>query len=832
MTRAQLARRGGTWPLVLAVAGCSAVLHVVVTRSVAGAAVASSWHWWELVPAFVLAELCVVHVQFGREAHSFALSEIPLVIGLFTLSPTHVVVARLLGGAAALALRRQPAEKLLFNCAQWWLDTLLAVAIWRALAGDGPGLATSPRAWVAAIVAVAVAELVSTGAILAAIWVREGAVPTGLAVRGLLEGQLVSLTNVSFGLVAFDLLRTSWRNAWVLLVVGAAVWSATRAHVKLQRRHRLVESLNRFSHGVGEQLELEATVAYVLERTRELLVADSAALVLSPGFVGAEGTSRTFACDASGVRELTEHHPGTPQVPESADELESALDGPDGRIGVLSVHDRLGDVGGFGTEDAALLEAIAGQAASWLHNSRLADLLREQAAASDYRALHDPLTGLPNRVLFTRAVDDACGRGTAAVLLLDLNRFKEVNDTLGHAAGDDLLREVARRLRAMAAPDTCVSRLGGDEFAVLLRGAGANEALVHAGQVRDALMAPLPMSGISFRMEASTGIAVSPQHGTTSEALLRCADVAMYYAKSTRTPAQVYTPRADVNSAARLALVSDLRWALLNEEFRLQYQPKVSIVEGRVTSLEALIRWHDPVRGVVGPDTFIPVAEQVGLISDLTDWVLATSLRQCRAWQDQGSYVSVAVNVSPPTLHDTDFVQGVRRHLELAGIPPHRLTLEITEGAVMRDPAHALRVLHDLRALGVRLSIDDLGAGQSSLTYLRQLPVDEVKIDKSFVMGMSEVADDDAIVCALVNLVHTLRLAVVAEGVEDERTWQRLRQIGCDTAQGYWLSRPLDPELVPGWLGAPHRYIDLLASERGRRRLSVAGGTAQQAPTA
>ena len=452
VSRATVIRRAGTWPLVFAMTACAVALHLAVTGHWSGAPLASSWHWWQFVPAFVLAELCVVHVQFGREAHSFALSEIPLVIGLFTLSPQHLVVARLLGGAAALAVRRQPVEKLLFNCAQWWLDTLVSLAIWYALAGNGPGLGTSPRAWAAAIVAVAVAELLSTATIVSAIWLREGVVPAGLVVRGAVEGQLVSLTNVSFGLVALDLLLTSWRNAWVLVVVGAAVWSATRAHVKLQRRHRVVESLNEFSHEIGRELELEATVAYVLDRTRELLVADSATLVLHHGFVGADTPARTFVCDGSGVRELselTDVHAEPRLVDDSLDELESPLYGPQGRIGVLTVRDRLGDVGGFGSEDAVLLKALAGHAASCLHNSRLADLLREQAAASDYRALHDPLTGLPNRVLFTREVSAACARGSAAVLLLDLNRFKEVNDTLGHAAGDDLLREVALRLAAM-----------------------------------------------------------------------------------------------------------------------------------------------------------------------------------------------------------------------------------------------------------------------------------------------------------------------------------------------------------------------------------------------
>jgi EAL domain-containing protein (putative c-di-GMP-specific phosphodiesterase class I) len=305
---------------------------------------------------------------------------------------------------------------------------------------------------------------------------------------------------------------------------------------------------------------------------------------------------------------------------------------------------------------------------------------------------------------------------------------------------------------------------------------------------------------VTVSVDASVGIAVSPDHGSDVATLLRRADVAMYEAKDSHGGVAVYSPERDHNSAERLALVADLRAAIANGDLVLAYQPKTETTGREVHGVEALVRWRHPVRGMIPPDDFIGIAEQTGLIGPLTEWVLRTALDQCRRWLDDGLDLGVAVNISPRTLHDAGFTQLLSSLLSTSKVPASRLTLEITEGALMDDPERAIDVLWDLRRAGVRLSVDDLGVGHSSLSYLKRLPVHEIKIDKSFVTGMVDDGDDEAIVTAVIAMVHKLRMSVVAEGVEDERTLVRLAELGADVAQGYWMSRPIPAEDVAGWI--------------------------------
>jgi EAL domain-containing protein (putative c-di-GMP-specific phosphodiesterase class I) len=293
---------------------------------------------------------------------------------------------------------------------------------------------------------------------------------------------------------------------------------------------------------------------------------------------------------------------------------------------------------------------------------------------------------------------------------------------------------------------------------------------------------------------------MAPEHGTDIATLLRRADVAMYSAKDTHGGVVVYAPERDHNSAARLALVADLRAAIANGDLVLMYQPKTGPADREVHGVEALVRWQHPVRGMIPPDDFIGIAEQTGLIAPLTEWVLRAALTQCRTWLDQGLDLSVAVNISPRTLHDASFTTLLTELLAETRMPAARLTLEITEGALMADPERAIDVLWELRRSGVRLSVDDLGVGHSSLSYLKRLPVHEIKIDKSFVTGMVDDGDDEAIVTAVIAMVHRLRMTVVAEGVEDERTLVRLAELGADVAQGYWMSRPVPAAEVAPWI--------------------------------
>jgi len=429
---------------------------------------------------------------------------------------------------------------------------------------------------------------------------------------------------------------------------------------------------------------------------------------------------------------------------------------------------------------------------------RVEETLRRQAQ-------HDALTDLPNRALLHERIRATLGDLSdaprpLALLLLDLDGFKEVNDTFGHERGDTLLRQVADRLQAVTRADDTVARLGGDEFAVLLPGADAAGAARVAAAIRTALDAPLPVEGLLLRVGASVGGALAPTHGLDGDTLLRRADVAMYVAKRTRQGYALYEPTQDQHSPERLALGGALRDALEQGALTLHYQPQVDLATGRVTGVEALVRWPHPAQGLIPPDRFIPLAEQTGLIAPLTEWVLAEAIRQCRAWQRAGLLMGVSVNLSMWNLHDPTLPDRVAALLRDHGVAPAWLRLELTESALMADPERALAVVARLSGLGVGLAVDDFGSGYSSLAYLKTLPVDELKIDKGFVREMATDETDRAIVASTVALGHALGLRVVAEGIEDQATWEMLGGMGCDVAQGYYMSRPLPATDLQRWV--------------------------------
>jgi diguanylate cyclase (GGDEF)-like protein len=412
------------------------------------------------------------------------------------------------------------------------------------------------------------------------------------------------------------------------------------------------------------------------------------------------------------------------------------------------------------------------------------------------QALHDPLTGLPNRELFADRVGQAIRTADremrpAALVLLDLDRFKDVNDTLGHHHGDQLLVEVGQRLFGALREADTVARLGGDEFAALLPGATAEGAGAVADKLRAALQQPLSIDGVALDLDASIGIAVYPEHGNDAAELLQHADVAMYVAKHAHLRFLVYDPAVDQHSPRRLALLGGLRRALERDELVLHYQPKADLRSGEIRSVEALVRWQHPDHGLLGPGEFIPLAERTGLIHPLTHWVLDAALDQAAQWQREGLLLSVAVNISTRCLLDPAFPEQVTDQLATWQIRPDRLVLEITESAVMADPARALEVLGRLHSLGVGLAVDDFGTGYSSMAYLKELPVDELKIDRSFVSQMATSPSDAVIVRSTIDLGHNLGLHVVAEGVETQHAWQELTALGCDIAQGYYLGRPM-----------------------------------------
>ena len=427
-----------------------------------------------------------------------------------------------------------------------------------------------------------------------------------------------------------------------------------------------------------------------------------------------------------------------------------------------------------------------------------------------YQALHDDLTGLPNRTLFydrlERALLEAKRKSTkVGIMLLDLDRFKEVNDSLGHHIGDVLLRQIGPRVEDVLREVDTFARLGGDEFIVLLPNVGGTEyAIEVAERVLTAIEIPFVLNevsdGLTIDVEASIGLALYPEHGKDVDTLLQRADVAMYVAKEAHTGREVYADDRNRNSARRLTLLGELRRAVDREELQLFYQPKVNLASGQVAGVEALLRWDHPGLGKVSPDEFIVAAEQTGLMRSLTRFALERALQQWQIWSAQGLVVDIAVNLSRRSLLDSNFVEDAQEILARCRVPHKNLLLEITESSIMADPVRAAEVCHRLNGLGIGLSLDDFGAGYSSLGYLKRLPVQEIKIDKSFILGMTEDENDEVIVRSTIDLARNLGLRVVAEGVETREVWDSLQALGCDLAQGFFLGRPMPGGEFPEWL--------------------------------
>lgn len=422
---------------------------------------------------------------------------------------------------------------------------------------------------------------------------------------------------------------------------------------------------------------------------------------------------------------------------------------------------------------------------------------REQQERLRHQATHDPLTNLPNRLLLRHRVESAldhaqehgCG---VAILLLDLDRFKEINDALGHHVGDQILQEVSLRLRKPIPPSGTLARLGGDEFAVLLPRCGMHEARELGEKLIEALRVPFITDGLTLQIDTSIGVTLFPYHGSDAESLLRRADVAMYQAKRNGQGLEVYDPDEDMTDLRHLTLRGKLRAAIEDEELDLVFQPKIR-TDGRVVGVEALLRWNHPEHGSIPPEEFIGMAEHGGLIRQLTRWVCETALKQAAEWRSRGLGLNVSVNLSARNLLEEDLPEALSELLDASDMPPEMLTLEITESVIMEDPELAMRVVTRLRELGVGISIDDFGTGYSSLGYLMKLPAQELKIDRSFVMQMESDPGSATIVHSTIDLAHNLGLRVVAEGVENEVVWKILRDLGCDLGQGYHFSRPLPP---------------------------------------
>jgi len=427
-----------------------------------------------------------------------------------------------------------------------------------------------------------------------------------------------------------------------------------------------------------------------------------------------------------------------------------------------------------------------------------------------YQLLHDNLTDLPNRTLLLDILDRFIEDGAKtkkefALIVLDLNGFRDINDTFGYAEGDRLLSDAACRLRQAISDSSTIARLGGDEFAIMLPTESAEMLTERLTALSTILEEPFIIEGHALHIDANMGISLYPTHGDDPTTLLRRADVAMFAAKRSHRPFVYYESGHDQDTAQRLELISGLRHAVLANEFMLYYQPKAQTSTGIIHSVEALIRWQHPARGLIFPDSFIPLAEQTGFITALTLWAVERAMKQYKDWQAKGIELEIAVNLSMWDLHDVSFPAKVAALFERYDVPTYRIRMEVTESSAMADPGLTISVLKRLTALGISCSIDDFGTGYSSLTYITRLPIDELKIDRTFIQHIIDTPADEAIVRSTITMAHSLGLHVVAEGVEDASTLELLDRLGCDIAQGYYLSRPLPPEDFVRWLQVKER---------------------------
>ena len=808
---------GRVWSLTLILAAAAYVIYIARLHGLPAPESELDIPWPIIGVAFAVAELKVVEVHFRRETHSFSLSEFPAVIGLFFLSPADYVLAVLTGSAAAMLFASgQRPIKIAFNLANFALIAVVSYSVVAALVPrDGmPGI----REWLAAFAATSCATIISSITIATVITLSGGAPQFRKLPEMIQFGLMVALANTSLALLAVGALWVSPAMLWLLILPIVMVFLAYQAYVSEREKHERLELLYQSSRILQHSPELDSTLVALLSHARTMFRAELAEVVLYP---------REGDADALRTRSWHEREPevmvpdreyiedplhkriataGGPFFDETHDpdgrvsrHMVSALRGESETIGSLIISNRLTEGTMFSEDDLRLLETLANQAAVALENGHLEQSLAELSRLKEqlrHQAYHDPLTGLPNRTLF-----------------LDLDDFKVVNDTLGHAAGDRLLADVASRLRTVLRSDDVAARLGGDEFAVLLDDDPAlseSEAVAH--RIIESMRASFSVDGQETTVGASIGIAAARLGTEAADELLRNADVAMYTAKASgKNRVSVFEPTMHAAIVERHALSAELSRSLGQGELAVYYQPIVGLPGARVTGVEALVRWRHPVRGLIGPSEFVHLAEETGLILPLGRWVLSEACRQAAAWTQinpGGPLLTMSVNLSAQQLQEPTFVNDLKAMLTETGLTPWQLVLEMTETVMFHDTATTISRLEAVRQLGVRIAIDDFGTGYSSLGYLRRFQVDILKIAREFI-GPAESEEEWAFAGAIVALGRTLGLTIIAEGIEDIGQFRRLNELGCEYGQGYLFSRPQESGEITELLTAGQSLLEV-----------------------
>lgn len=767
----------------------------------------SAWVAWivgfGIAVLFLLGEFAKVHVEVRTQALSVSFSDLPLLLGLFTLAPLPLIAARLIGVGAAMVIQRPPLHKAIFNLGLFTAEAGLAYYILSHL-GSGPTFADKMGATTVFLV-ILTTGTVGVLSVLTAITILQGfpsraevtQMVVSVALSGLLSGSLAMLcllalqvTHDERPLVGYGLLG----------IVAISVTVAFRSYSRLVRQHADLGEVLDAARKMSSSATTADLIIQLTEQAARLVSAEQSQVWL-PGVPSLDQVLPPSGSAPMAIRRDTRDPAQREWLSKvgfrDAIVLPIVVDGTE--EGALVVHDRLGTVATFATGDLHLLQTLVTHASAVWNNMNLLGRLRHDAT-------HDHLTELPNRAAFNNAVETMLTQQRllaphgpmAAVLLLDLDRFKEVNDILGHPIGDQLLQQVSRRLQSAAPSGTLLARFGGDEFAVLLPSiAGPSEAETLAERLAECLVAPFTLAGSVIDVSASVGIARVSNATLDAATLMRHADIAMYTAKNRAPSFAWYSPEHDRGSVERLNLVGQLRQAINEDQITIDFQPQVQLDNLKVVGFEALARWTHPQRGPIAPEEFIPLADQTGQVGVLTMLALRKAIEQASTWNPEHS---VSVNLPARLLLEPGLPVEVGNILSEVGVDPNRVVIELTEDSLMSYHQDSLRPLHQLRALGVRLSIDDFGTGYSSLAYLRELPVQEIKIDKSFMGGVADSPAAAALVRSIVEVSHVLGLTVVAEGVEDYPTLDVITRLGCDVGQGYLLARPMAGDSIAEWL--------------------------------